>query len=121
MLISVANLVRCSKRDRRSGIQEALVAVGKQRVDGVASEARFKEPTAIALDHYGRLLVAEKHGPDQVRIVDVGLEPPVYFDLGKEYRLCQSWTERDLEWTQIVMLLLPSTHHQKGWSPCSDG
>jgi sugar lactone lactonase YvrE len=62
------------------GGENAVGPVGKQRVDGVASEARFKEPTALALDHYGRLLVAEKHGPDQVRIVDVGLEPPVYFD-----------------------------------------
>jgi sugar lactone lactonase YvrE len=56
------------------------VAGPKQRVDGVASEARFKEPTTLALDHYGRLLVAEKHAPDQLRIVDVGLEPPVCFD-----------------------------------------
>jgi sugar lactone lactonase YvrE len=62
------------------GGQNVAGPVGKQRVDGVASEARFKEPTTLALDHFGRLLVAEKHGPDQLRIVDVGLEPPVCFD-----------------------------------------
>jgi hypothetical protein len=61
------------------GGENAAGPIAKQRVDGGAAEARFKEPTALALDHYGRLLVAEKHGPDQLRIVDVGLAPPVCF------------------------------------------
>ena len=61
------------------GDQNVFGPMFAQQVDGVASEAHFKDPTTLALDRYGRLLVVEKHAPDQIRIVDVGLEPPVCF------------------------------------------
>jgi hypothetical protein len=48
-----------------------------QRVDGLSSEARFKDPSKLALDCRGRLLVTENNRVDTIRIVDAGLLPPV--------------------------------------------
>lgn len=81
------NRIRVVNNPRTSELSVTTLVGGKnvfgpicaQRVDGVATEARFKDPTTLALDRHGRLLVVEKHAPDQIRIVDVGLEPPVYF------------------------------------------
>ena len=73
------------------GGQNVVGPMSAQRVDGEASAARFKDPTTLALDYHGRLLVAEKNTPDQIRIVDVGLQPPVcFYDVDPNIELMQS-------------------------------
>jgi hypothetical protein len=59
-----------------AGGENNLGPASSQRVDGL-SEARFKDPSKLALDHRGRLLVTENNRVDALRIVDAGLLPPV--------------------------------------------
>ena len=60
-----------------AGGENVIGPMSHQRVDGPALDARFKDPAVLALDPTGRLLVAELNAPDQVRVVVVGLFPPV--------------------------------------------
>ena len=60
-----------------AGGEDHLGSVSTQQADGLSSEARFKDPSKLALDCRGRLLVTENNRVDAIRIVDAGLLPPV--------------------------------------------